>query len=112
MYLINTHIETKNARYPEDFPMLTNGRTFAMKKHGEDFIIQTTLNDTKKIKKLVEAGESQLNKRIAQGKLQAERLLDQDNYTFDNLSKAEKREEELRMFYKEDYNILKANHAI
>ena len=60
MYLINTQIESKDASYPEDFPMLKNGSKFAMEKQGEDYIIQTIEFDDKKLVELIQTREREI----------------------------------------------------
>ena len=68
MYKINMQITGNDAKYPEDFPMLQEGnKVFAMVKDGDDFIIQTTINDNNRLINLIESGEKELNKPQRKG---------------------------------------------
>lgn len=57
MYKINTQLKGESARYPQDFPLLQDGRDFAMIKVGSDYIIQTTISDMKKLKRMIKKTE-------------------------------------------------------
>ena len=54
MFKINTDIKD-GAVYPDDFSMLQNGQDFAMKKEGDDYIIQTIVKTPEEIKQKIES---------------------------------------------------------
>jgi len=113
MYLINTHLQGNNCSCLDDFPLLTNGRTFFMKKQGDDFIIQTTISDEKELMRLIKVGEKELNIRIKRGQEEAKRLMDYNSYTFSNISKEKEKEESAIIIYGEElYKRLKISKAL
>lgn len=63
MYQINEHLSGKTtARYPEDFPALTNGKRFVAWKIGEDWHIQTVMTGEELIRMIKALQEKERTK--------------------------------------------------
>lgn len=85
MYYINTHLYGKhNIKYPEDFPMLKNGQTFAMKKSStsKDYIIQTIESDVDKVKAMIKTGERNITRQMQADRKKVIALLNKNDYMY------------------------------